>query len=480
MRSAIRRVTTVAASLAAVALAAVLAAPAAARERPALDVHDPSKLEPRFSWGAHDYGVRCDGRTLRLEVSGAPRWRVRIDRRRYRRGSFTQAVHAAANEAHVVTLRRRNGDRRRYHLRCLPADFQRWRFDVERRGPAPRLFGIQLAPRYAAIFTRDGAPVWWYRASGFPNNVHVLEDGTVAFNPVDEEAMQTGDYEIHRLNGSLVRTIHGGNGLKADIHELILLPNGNYLTGAQTTEPLDASPHGGPVDATQTGFEIQELTPGGDLVWSWRSRDHILPVETPDRWWEQPILGGEPYDTMHWNAVEPAGRYMYLSFRHLDAIYKIDRRTGEIVWKLGGVETPQSLEVRGDPDYPFGGQHDVRIEPNGTITLFDNRTFLDGPPRAVRYRIDEKAGTARLVESVTDPEVGASICCGSARRFGSGSWLIGWGGQRPGVVGAYDERGRPLFRMRTPGHFSYRAMPVPKGSVTLADLRRGMDAMAER
>jgi hypothetical protein len=48
---------------------------------------------------------------------------------------------------------------------------------------------------------------------------------------------------------------------------------------------------------------------------------------------------------------------MLLSFRHLDAVYKIDRRTGEVVWKLGGTQTPESLELIDDPrgDYQLGG-----------------------------------------------------------------------------------------------------------------------------
>ena len=132
---------------------------------------------------------------------------------------------------------------------------------------------------------------------------------------------------------------------------------------------------------------------------------------------------------------------MYLSFRHLDAIYKVDRRTGEIVWKLGGTETPESLEVLDDPrEYPIGGQHDVRVQPNGRSRSTTTATGLDDPePRAERFRIDEDAGTATLVESVTDPKVPTCFCCGSARRLDDRSWLVSWGGND--VVGAYDQDG---------------------------------------
>lgn len=44
----------------------------------------------------------------------------------------------------------------------------------------------------------------------------------------------------------------------------------------------------------------------------------------------------------------------------------------------------------GDPlaEVSFGGQHDARREPDGTVALHDNGTGLNRPPRAVRYRLD--------------------------------------------------------------------------------------------
>ncbi len=127
--------------------------------------------------------------------------------------------------------------------------------------------------------------------------------------------------------------------------------------------------------------------------------------------------------------------------RHTDAIYKIDKRTGKIVWKLGGTPTEESLEVRGDPmgDYPFGGQHDVRAAGKDKITLCDNQTQSDNlQPRAVKYKINEKKGTARLIDSLIDPDVGFSLCCGSARLVDDGYWLIGFGGNPDAGVAAYD------------------------------------------
>ena len=120
---------------------------------------------------------------------------------------------------------------------------------------------------------------------------------------------------------------------------------------------------------------------------------------------------------------------MIASFRHLDAVYKIDKSTGAIVWKLGGTSRPESLTVIGiHARYTFGGQHDARLLPDGTLTVFDNRTNLGyDTPRAVRFRIDETDRNRDAAAVDQRPARPASHCCGSARRLGNGDWLIDWG-----------------------------------------------------
>ncbi len=124
----------------------------------------------------------------------------------------------------------------------------------------------------------------------------------------------------------------------------------------------------------------------------------------------------------------------------------------------------------------LGGQHDARVLSDGDITVSNNRTDLDDPlPRADRYRIDEDAGAATLVESVSDPKVPSSSCCGSARRLANDSWVVAWG--RAAMVGAYKPDGKPIYRLRWPGDgITYRANPPPK-FVGVGDLRRAMDEM---
>ena len=469
------------AMLAAIAVLAPATASADGRSpRPSFSLPPEASLQPRVRWSTTDYVVRCQGQPLRVRVRGASGWKTRVGTGPYRSGSFSATVGAAPGNRFVIASRRRArhggsvSGAHRYSVRCLPLDFPDYEYRRQRRG-GPEFFTAQLTNRYAAIFNADGIPAWWHQASGHPNNVELLRDGTIAWAPVPTPASQVGKYEVHDLNGRLLRTVSAEGGATPDIHELLLRSNGNLVLGTQTIEEVDASPFGKPADATATGIEIQEITPRGRVVWRWDSADHIKPGET-GRWWDL-IPDFQPYDYVHWNAVDYDGNYAYLSFRHLDAVYKVNRRTGNIVWKLGGTHTSKSLEVRGDPegDYPFGGQHDVRVQPDGTITVFDNNSRLDPAPRATQWEIDEKAGTATLVQAVRDPHVELSICCGSARLLKSQDWLIAWGGAADGVVGSYDRRGRRIFELRTPGAFGYRALPIDDRLVSARELRRAMD-----
>jgi hypothetical protein len=456
-------------------------APAAAQGAPRPSFSTNPALHPAFAWKVRDHVVRCDQDPVNVQVRIPAGWRGKLASGSFKSGNFTAQRSMTAGSAFTVVFHRPGTPGyHRFHVRCLPADFPAYRFGRTGAG-GPDFFIVQMNGNYATIFNRDGVPVWWYKASTPPLDAELLSDGTISWQRYTGGGTSGGDFEIHRLNGQLVRTIGAAGGLATDIHELLLLPNGNYLLSGIIRKPhQDASPYGGSSDATLNTYEIQELTPDGDRVWKWDSLKHIGLHETPQRWWDQIIGGGQPaLDNQHWNSAELDGKYLILSFRHLDAIYKINRITGAVVWKLGGVRTSKSLRVLNDPlaSYPLGAQHDARVLPNGTISIYDNGTQLDRPPRVVRYRIDEQAKTATLVESFTDPTAIFSPCCGSARKLPTGGWLVSWGGLK--FTGGYNSNGRNLFRLQYPGAFSYRAFPVPPDALSGQQLRAAMNSMSQ-
>jgi hypothetical protein len=460
----------------------VATAPADARRGPPpsrLVSFSASSLFPSFSPRIRNYVVRCDGGQVRVSGHAFGAWRAAIGNRRFRRGHLRRAVPLRAGRAFTViskrpAQRRKHSRLYRYRVRCLPSDFPAYTFTRE-RPVSPQYFSLDpirnSSGRYATIFNSRGVPLWW--ADARAQNIRVRPDGTILWFDLTSRR-----FELHRLNGSLVRTFNTvGN--QVDKHDLRLLRNGDFLTGAYVRQQhVDTSAHGGSSDATVINAELQQVSPDGQLVWSWKSQDHVARAETGRHW---PWVASHNYDLAHWNSIEPAGGSVIASFRHFDAVYKIRKSTGEIVWKLGGTDTPKSLTVQGDPrSYTLGAQHDARLLSNGTLTVFDNRTSLGNRvPRAARFRIDQTAGTATLLESVSDPDVPVSYCCGSARRLESGGWLIDWGktGNNTGAIGGYAPGGERTFLMSFGSSYTYRAEPVPDGLLSARKLRRGMRAI---
>jgi hypothetical protein len=252
-----------------------------------------------------------------------------------------------------------------------------------------------------------------------------------------------------------------------------------FLDSYSIRDDVDLSRFGGRPHASVADAEVQELSPSGRLLWRWNSRGHIRLEET-GRWWHRNVAynphivrGRKTYDPVHINSIDPHVGTVVISARHTDAVYGISRRDGQILWKLGGTATPESLRVVGDP-YPrelFGGQHDARLYANGVLSVYDDATHRPRPPRAAFYRLDPEQGTATFLGQLTDPLVKRSHCCGSVRPF-EGGWLVDWG-DNP-LVTQFNAAGQIVFRLHLPVS-SYRAVPVP-AAVTRDALRRAVVA----
>jgi hypothetical protein len=449
-------------------------------------------IYPDFDPAVSDYVTRCGASPVTMSVEAPSGTTVSIDGQPGQSGVFDQDVALTPGQAFNFTTTVA-GNTSTFHVRCLPADFPAWTY--ARPGtPSANFYvvtpqgattpGGQPAGRYVIFFDDHGVPVWWEAAAAV--DAKVLPDGNLAWYTQTAGGTSSPGYEERDLNGNLVHTWRTV-GTPTDTHDFQILPNGDALMLSYSPRPgtIDLSPYGGPsTNATVTDAEIQEIAPDGSLVWSWNTKDHIPPDETVPRWWgAMPIGtladGRRAYDYAHINSIQVVGNTIVASFRHFDAVYAINRTTGDIVYKLGGTARPESLQVLDDPQSgsPLGGQHFARVLPDGSLTIHDNNTFLTPAPRAVRYRIDGFAGTAQLLEQVSDPDVPTSFCCGSAQRLEDGSWVMSWGGTS--IVTEFGPGGGRDFKLTVAGtSLSYRVAVVTGASPSIADLRAGMDAMA--
>ena len=468
-------------------LAVFAAVPAASSARIAVNVPG---VDPDFRAGVHDYVIasKVCSKRFRIAVNtpgGNPADSARIGAGERFIGRGHRFLRLKEGQAIAVSFFRKRGPDDHYFFRCLPEDFPEYSYRRIRK-PAVPFFAItnnQLGvadPNFSIVFDSNGTPIWWGQGSTLALDAKLLQGGRVSWQRTYGGGFvsdPTGAVELRRVNGRLIRLLRT-QGSPTNHHEFQPTPDGNYVITSYKPRPgVDLRPHRPDSNATVLDGVIQKVTPRGRVLWTWNSKDHIALAET-GRYWElgtQPGGPGTPYDHVHINGVEPLRNGDYLvSFRHTDSVYRIDGTTGNIEWKLGGTPTAESLAVAGDPlgDYPLAAQHDARMLRNGTVTIFDNGSQIEGrAPRAVQYRIEN--GTATLLRQKLDPLAPTSPFTGSARLFGK-SWIIAWGGTN--LITEFNAQGKRTFLLRLGEDvFSYRANPAGRNITSGLALRRGMN-----
>ncbi len=421
-------------------------------------------LDPSFNPAIPDYAIRCTGSPM-TEVTTAGPGAATVAGATFT-GPVSLNLPLVAGQglqiSHAGAV---------YNIRCLPSNFPSYSASVTGRPQQANGYLVNIH-QYSIVFDTNGVPVWWATGvssppTGQPDFAEFLNPSTIAWGQSDSS------FQLVGLNGKVEGTV-GGGAVQLDTHDFELLPNGNYLGIERVTRDcpsipsqcVDLSSWGLPAESTIIDDVIVELTPAGHVVWSWSVADHI-DVATANVNWHNQFP-----DVIHMNSIEYDGDGgVIFSARHLDAVYRIDMATGAITWKLGGSATPQSLKVIGDKYAQlFSGQHDARIAPDGSLTVYDDGTNADRPPRALRFVINTVTHTATEVEQVTDARAPSSLCCGSAQKLAGGDWVISWG--YDDFMSELNPQGIPQITISYPGTFSYRASDVP---ASLESLRAGMD-----
>lgn len=447
-----------------------------------------SGLYPDFDPAETRYVSRCGRHADPIQIDAESGAKVTVGSAEPDAGRLQVGPGVPPGEDFTITAIDEKG-RSAYTVRCLPADFPSWRFQ-RLRPSRPGLFVVSFrvsrdARPWVIVFDHEGVPRWWYSPDTRALWGQVLSVGTVSW------ARSFGDgygldphmaHEVRSLSGKLIRVVRT-KGEIIDGHEFQGLANGNVLVDTYAPgAKVNLNRFGGPRSASAVFAEVQEIDPAGQVVWRWNSQRHIGLGET-GRWWRNVLSNGKrsargvvTLDPVHINSIEPRGTdEVVVSMRHTDAIYGIERSSGDIRWKLGGTETADSLRIIGDPAAKlFGGQHDARVDEDGDISVYDNGKDRPRRPRVVSYRLDLERGTATYLGQLNELRIKTSHCCGSARPLRGGGWLVSWG-DNP-LVTAFDRDERTAFRLELPAS-TFRAVPVPEGAGTIAALDRGLEAM---
>jgi hypothetical protein len=296
------------------------------------------------------------------------------------------------------------------------------------------------------IIDDRGQVVWFHPLRGPYGRTMNFETQTYQGTDVLTWGQTPGQYVIFDHSYREIARFTAANGYNGDHHEFLISPQDTALISIYNAVPHDLTTVGGSKDSVAIQGIVQELDiHTGEVLFEWRSIDHVALEETYVTPSEDHYPG---IDYFHLNSIdiEPDNNLL-ISARETSTVYKIDRKTGEVIWRLGGKRS--DFEMGEGTHFAF--QHDARRLPDGTISIFDNGSliFENGTPKAVEesraivLELDERKMKATLVREYTHPDKQYADAAGNMQVLPNGNVFVGWG--RALAISEFSEDGQMLL-----------------------------------
>jgi Arylsulfotransferase (ASST) len=349
--------------------------------------------------------------------------------------------------------------------------------------PAPGLVLVETlngpGQRGPLIVDNHGEPVWFRPLDKYAINFRkqVYRGRPVLTwweGQVTKIGTSEGENVILDQRYREVARVGAGNGYRADVHEFQLTTKGTALLTVHAETTADLTSVGGSSSANVLDSIVQEVDVAtGKVLFEWHSLDHVPLTET-----YAPLL--DPFDYFHVNSIDvDTDGNLVVSARNTSAVYKIDRRTGDVIWRLGGRRSDFAVE----PGAGFFYQHDARAHPGGTLTLFDNGTGeATYPARGLVLRLDLAGRRCSLVRAFPHPTPLTVNSMGNAQLLPDGGMMVGFGDQP--YLTEFGPDGAVRFDAKFVGNaWNYRAyrelwVGRPETPPAVAVTRSGRDAVA--
>jgi len=313
------------------------------------------------------------------------------------------------------------------------------------------------------IVDDGGEPVWFHPLQGddekdaFNFGVQSYKGETVlTWWEGHHTGFGQGEYVLMDHSYREIRRVKAGNGYAGDHHEFLITPQDTALITIYSKVPMDLSSLGGPTDSAVLDGVVQEVDiETGKVLFEWHSLEHVA--------LEESYFGPSPdlktsFDYFHINSIDAYDdEHLLISARRTSTVYKVNRKTGEIVWRLGGKKSDFDMGQEARTDY----QHDARSHPGGIITIFDNGSVNeDVQSRGIVLKLDEDAMRATLLRAYTHPDKVFSDTQGNVQVLPGGNIFVGWGSEP--YLSEFSRDGKLIFDASfTPELESYRAFRFP-------------------
>jgi arylsulfotransferase ASST len=279
---------------------------------------------------------------------------------------------------------------------------------IDLQGEVIHTWEMPYAPGLSGYLTERGTLVY---------NGRTLEEGFLSRFPFKAGAILEADW-----SGKILWEVHH----RDHHHHGIVLRNGNVLlnclgqvptgiadrvVGGTPDHPLPSALYGHQPQAEAGHMYadyLAEVTTSGQTVWEWRSWEHLDPVQDG-------IAEVQSLRTL-WalgnSVLELPDGDILVSYRPTSTVIRIDRRTGEIVWKLG----PPTL----------AGQHAPTPLPNGNVLIFDNGVHRLDDPLPFSRVIEVNPASSTIGWTYQDKPVSNFFTprMGNAQRLPNGNTLI--------------------------------------------------------
>lgn len=297
------------------------------------------------------------------------------------------------------------------------------------------------------IVDNSGNPIW-FRPLSSPNLMNTdfrvqrfhgkpvltFWQGTLATPPAYTNApggsSEPGScYYILDNTYSVIKTVSAQKGFVSDIHEFLLTPRNTALLLSTKKVPMDLTPYGGPENGYVQDFAIQEIDlRTNKLLFFWDALDHI-PLTDSYQSASSATSTDNIWDAYHLNSIGLTDNRddIIVSSRSMWTIYRINKPTGDILWRLGGKQSDFEIESGGE----FSWQHDARLLPNNLISLFDDNSNgssdSEPPSHGLILRLDFETMTAAVDRTYFhDPNISVASQ-GNVQSLPNGNKFIGWG-----------------------------------------------------
>jgi len=310
-----------------------------------------------------------------------------------------------------------------------------------------------LGAGHLLILDNDTTPVFYKKVEGTIFNFLWQENGELTYNIFPDSSFGLDS------SGTIVNKFFTPDSFDFDFHELTVLEDGTYYILGEEYVVVDLSQvvPGGQTNATLITQNIHHIDNQDNEIWRWRSFDHydILDADSAVN------LTRSVINWSHCNSIKvDYDGNILLSTRNFNEVTKINRQTGNIIWRFGGERNQFQFinDSRG-----FARQHDAKRNAAGNLILFDNGVRLEPQYSSlVEYALDEDSLTATLVRRFSRDETVWSRIRGGVQGLPNGNHLICWGESNEPAVTEINSDNEIVYELSFPnGGHRYRSFRFP-------------------